>query len=722
MNLFDDFDDKGDKFYTEEELSPEEFRLLKDSWRKGADYHKTADARYAVKVVDVTPEILQERELYANDWVLAHKHLFPMSTGLKDFGEDQQDSIRKSWHVVTYGGRLAMAEPRGYAKTARTTNHSVLAVLQGKVKYALILAASLEKGNEILDAIKTELISNEQINRLYPAVCNCFEHMDGRPNLASKQTYNGKQTNIRILQDRIKFPIIDGEPSSGAIIHVKPKDKVRGLFTKVKRGDEAGRILRPNFIFFDDIQTDEDAENPKTVEKIIRRIKKGALFGGSHSKRVSCIMCCTPIVYGDVSTHFLTNEPGWEVVLYKMMKKPPERLDKWLNEYAQILLGYDKEKFGDALRAKLAAKKYVEDNYEELHRGSLMSWEWAYGWDEEPQTEISALQHAMNFLIIEGLESFESECQCNVTPRPKNLDDVGASDSIIVEKIHSQPPGVCPLDTKYISIHVDVNKDLLTFACTASPQEFRPHIIDYGTFPDQPGFRWQKGKITSKLSGMYPGTPEPHLHLYQGVIDLIHILEKRDYIREDGVILKPNIILVDVSYEYTEMLRALRDSQSAIVRPARGFGFDEKNVNLEEKKFAPTTIKAKHSFTVPTDTGQMVTYMDINVLKTIVHRGFKTRYGLPGSLSLHPEKWPGQHLLLAQHCNAELPIKKYNEKEDREVTVWEMVPGSPDNEYFDNIVGSIAGLYYLGCEMSKRIVQKMNMQDFINKQRKVEDE
>lgn len=717
MGLFDDFGDDGEIFDSPQELTWEEFQKDKDSQRNLIKKAKRADARYAVPVVETTEEILAARKVYEDDWVLAHKDMFPNSTGLRPFGADQIDSIKKSHHVVNNGGRLAMAEPRGFAKTARTTAHALLGVLQGKIRYALILAASIEKGNEILDSIKAELISNQKLEQLYPAVTACFEHLDGKPQLAQKQTYRGKHTDIRILADRIKFPTIDGEPSSGAIIHVRAKDRVRGLFTKIKRGANAGTIQRPDFVFFDDIQTDDDAENPRTVEKIIRRIKKGVLYGGSHSKKINCIMCCTPIVHGDVSTHFLLNEHGWEVVLYKMMKQPPKRIDMWLKDYAKILLDYDKESLGEMLDAKIRAKQYVLDHYDAMHEGAEMSWEWAYGWDENPQTEVSALQHAMNFLIIEGQESFESECQCNVLPKNKEAEDICASETAIVSKVHQQHRYTLPQETRHMAVHIDVNLDVFTYAAAASGPEFRPHIVDYGTFPEQPGSRWVKGKIARRIRDLYPDIIEDHLRLYQGLKDAIHYIMNKDYRREDGVHWTPNLILVDVSYEYEEMLRAIKDCgfSSSIVRGAKGYGFNEKSWSLEEKKFAPTTIKTKHCFTVPTETNQMVTYMDVNTLKTIIHRGFRTRYGLPGSISLFQENEAGQHMLFAQHINAEVPRKKYNEKEDREIVVWEEIPRA-DNEHFDNAVGACAGLFYLGCELGKKQKAVLDMQAFMNSQ------
>lgn len=673
---------------------------------------------------DPTPEMLALRKKYETDYVAAHKDLFTNSTGLRDFGADQINSIHMSRNLIWEGGRLVLAEPRGFVKTGRTCNHALLAALQGARRYVVILAESIEKGQEILEAIQSELTENEALSNLYPAVCACFEHINNSPHKAPRQTYKGEYTNIRIGKDRVRFPVIPNEPCSGSIIQVRSKDKARGLFTRIRSGPEKGKILRPDFVFLDDIQTDEDAENPNTVKKIVRRLKRSVLFGGSHSKRVSALMCCTPICENDVTSHFILNEVGWEVVLYKMMKQPPKNYTLWIEDYAKILLDFKKEELGSRNKAAQRALEFYRSNQAAMDEGSIMSWEWAFGWNEDPQVEISALQHAMNFLIYEGAEAFESECQCNVIIGKRDSDDMMANQKTIMNKIHTHPRNGCSVETRYITTHVDVNKELLTYVTCASGELFMPHIIDYGTVPEQSGQRWVKGNVYNTLARQYPDIREDDstFLIYTAAKDMLEKISDKTYLRADGVELPNNLITIDVGWGmmWHEILRACRDCKCKnIVRPARGIGFTAKEKPMMDKNYAATTIKSYHCWQSPTEEHQMMLYMDINFMKSLIHKGFKTRYGTSGSFSLFEPEFHGHHALLAEHCWGETPKIDYFEKEDRSVVIW--TGTGNDNEYFDNLVGCSANLFMLGASLRKKIANtSMDMSSYMSSLKVIE--
>lgn len=662
----------------------------------------------------------EKRIQYETDYVSAHQEIFPRSTGIKPFGQIQIDSIKRTHHTLTHGGRSVIAEPRGFGKTSRTANNALLAVLQGKVRYALILASSIQKAEDILESIKTELIDNEHLANLYPRVAACFQHVGDSYQRAKRQTYMGEKTHIGFTKNMVKMPILPGEPSSGSIIQVRSKDNVRGLAVKIRYGEESGRVLRPDFAFLDDIQTDEEADSPTSVYKIVQTIKKSVLFAGSHARPISAVMCCTPICPGDVSSHFILNEPSWDFIVSPMIRKMPDNLDLWLNNYARILLDFDRNATGDRLKARLRARKYVEDNYEALHIGAEVAWDWAYAWQEDPQTEISALQHAMNFKIEEGDDAFESECQCNVAPRIDEADGVKATLDEILNKVHSFPRRKCPIETKVIVTHIDVNKNVLTYTTVASPKEYRPMLIDKGEWPEQQGATWQKKDIIYTLRRKYPDIPENHERIYWGLRQLINYVGNLTYIREDNLVMHNNLILVDMGYQIDEVQRAIRDSDYRnITMCYRGQGIRAKDKPFMDRHYEKHAEKHFHCATVPTtDRTLTVLYADVNYFKTQFHKGIKSRPDIGGSISLYTPDRQSEHLLLAKHCLAEIPQEDYYDKEDRRVIFWEN-PKEEDNEYFDNFVGCLAGLFKLGCELRgrKRKQGTYSIKDYIERQK-----
>jgi hypothetical protein len=192
--------DKEEVFFEEvydeklaRESSTKLYEKIKDSRRRHQIKLKVSDELNEVGVVpNPTPELLAERQLYENDYVALHQNIFKKSTGIKPFGQVQVESVERTHHALTFGGRVVIAEPRGFGKTTRTSNNALAAILQGKIRYAVILASSLTKANEILESIKTELVDNPELERLYPAVCACFQHLDERFARSKYQTYGGE--------------------------------------------------------------------------------------------------------------------------------------------------------------------------------------------------------------------------------------------------------------------------------------------------------------------------------------------------------------------------------------------------------------------------------------------------------------------------------------------------------------------------------------------------
>lgn len=683
------------------------------------------DPRYEVgDIADATGEWLEKRIQYETDYVSAHHEIFSNSSGLKPLGTGQRESVERSRQVICHGGRIVILEPRGLGKTSRTTNNALLAALQGKAKYVLILTAAVDKSTDILESIYSELVGNEKLAQLYPRVCACFHHIADYQLRGKRQTFNGRLTGIMKNNRTIMFPCLDGEPSSGSIIQVRTKDNVRGLKIKIKFGPNAGKEVRPDLVFMDDIQTDEEAESPTTVRKIVGTIKKSILFSGSHSRRTSVIMCCTPIFPGDVPTHFVINEPSWEVCASKLLIKMPKNMDMWLGPYRDILFGFDRHKSGDRKRAQLSAKQYVLDNYEALHDDAVPAWDWAYGWQEDPQVEVSAVHHAMNFYIEEGAESFETECQCNVQIRQSAVADIKATTVEIANKVHQWERFQCPVETQHICTHIDVNKEILTYATIGSSPEFKPHLLDFGTFPPQPGVLWKKTDLVNPLSAIYPELTEED-RIYQGVKELINLIGKTTYKRDDGVELHNGVILTDVGYKIDEVQRAMRDSNfKNLCHGARGQGISAKKKQFDARQYGQDCVKYHRCALVPShDKTSRILYCDSYYWKTMFHRGIKTKYGLANSFSLFTPASVGDQMLYAKHCIAEDPQEDINEEEKLHVITWSNIQ-KWDNEFFDNTCTAFAGLFHLGCfiRTNKSSGGTINMQDYINRQKKKKDE
>ncbi len=653
-----------------------------------------------------------DTQVMPTHYVHAHAEIFTNSTGIKPLGPCQVESTYHSQIIIQHGGRIVKAEPRGFGKTSRSCNEFLLGVLQGYIKYGLIICSSIEKAEEIILSLITEILENEMLEKLYPREVAAFRHVEANPRKAEAQTYDGEFTHIKFNAGLIRFPVLPDSASSSAILNIRTKKNVRGIYFVDRAGLYAGQRRRPGHVLLDDIQTDEEAENEKTAQKIVRLIKKSVLRSGGHTKRLAAIMTCTPIAPGDVSHHFLLKEP-WQHVIYQMLECRSDNEEMWLGEYATLLTDFDKRVPGSQIRAALRALNYYKDNQEEMDKGAVANWEWCYEYSDDPQVEISAVQHAYNIMILEGVEVFESECQCNVMQSGHITDITYCNMETILSRINTLKRYQLGISDRYVVTHIDVGLDYLTYMTVSSGPNFKGHIIDYGTFPEYP-HRFAKGKMSDTLRKRYGNIPIPEERLTVAAYELINKIASKTYIREDGVLFKNNLITIDES-RYTDFIQAaVRTSPHRhIVFTAQGTGLRARDKGIEEKNYSEACTKYHRCVMMPTpDRTLLKLLMDVNYWKCEVHLGFSREPTQAGSLSMFAEDFNNQHIMIAEHCIAEIPSWDVDPRSDKRIVVWTEVG---ENELFDNAVGCLAGLASLGVSYTVQADNSTGQSYDINK-------
>jgi hypothetical protein len=712
----------------------EDYQRNRDSDKTRRSRKRAADEFNEIGAIpDLPPEILEERRRYQNHpdnyiksegglyipelskdkddlyvpnhYVLAHGEIFTTSTGIKPLGPLQIDSTHHSQIIIQHGGRIVKAEPRGFGKTSRSCNEFLLGIFQGYIKYGLIICSSIEKAEEIILSTITEILENQLLAKLYPREIAAFTHAEANPRKAEMQTYLGEFTHISFNTGLIRFPILPGCVSSAAILNIRTKKNVRGVYFTDRAGPYAGTRRRPTHVLLDDIQTDEEAENPKTAKKIINLIKKSILRAGGHSKRLAAIMTCTPIAPEDVSHHFLLKEP-WQHVIYKMLDARANREDLWFGEYSNRLTNFDKNVPGSQIKAALHALDFYRENYEDMNEGAEATWEWCYEYNDDPQLEISAVQHAYNIMILEGPEVFESECQCNVIATQHHDDITYCTIDQIMEKTNHLPRRMMNVEDRYVVTHIDLGYDYLTYVTMSSPKWLEPKIIDYGTYPEFP-HRFGKGKTSNTLRKVYPDIPIPEDRLTIAVQDLTNRLAQRTYLREDNVPFKHSLILVDEGRFNPYVHKAIRMSVFNNIHSAHGTGINARDKGIEAKHYSEGCSKYHHCVLMPIpDRTLMKLVVDSNYMKCQVHIGFSRTPGTAGSITMFTEEFTNQHIMIAEHCTAETPSWDIDPRTDNRTVVWNDT--GQDNEFFDNCYNCLAAFAMLGVEFD---TQKGSIQE-----------
>ena len=638
-------------------------------------------------IAGLIPEISNPelRESTADNLLKWHTDVFPNSTGLRPFGDVQVNSVELMQSGLIHGGKTAVAEPRGYGKTTRVCNSALWAVVTGRRRFVVIIGSSLDKAKEIMEDIQTEL-ENEILQAMYPEVFVPFALLDGNAQRGPHQRYEGALTGLKLTKDKIVFPRIPGSKAAGAVVMVRPMTNVRGIHHRLKDGT----VLRPDFVILDDIQDDKTANSPTSIEKTLETIKKSVLKLGGHSKTLACVMNCTVIQPDDASDQTL-EDPAWQAIRYMMLPSRSNNEAMWLGEYAELRQSFSKGDPESQHRARKRSMEFYIANREAMDDGAEASWEWAYAWDDEDPTEISAVQHAYNFLIDDGESAFMSECQNQPLRSTVSSFELMTVDEIAAKQSHTKRLEV-PSGRDRIVAAFDVQPKSLVWAVGAFDEKMTGTVIDYGLWPERRsiGVKYRRGGKGS-LQDKYRQYESLEEQIYAGLHECFEFLSEREYVREDGAVLPLSKVFCDRGFE-TDTID-LFCLNNAIVHGCKGAPLGPGDLPLPERKPKDgekngDNWQYKQS---PKNKKVMYYFIDGNHWKTQVHRAFQVGTGGDGSLDFFKGK-TSEHKIVGQHCHAEYP-----ETVDgvyREFEVWHEKTGRPVNDMFDVLT------YLLVCASS----------------------
>ena len=345
---------------------------------------------------------------------------------------------------------------RGHGKTSYTKGAALWVAATGQRHFGVAVGSNGDNAESIIEDVFACITQSTAFVQDFPEIAVPFLKLAGAYQRAKTQKYHGTPTKLSKSAGKIVFPTIKnpktGEnfPSSGVILEAVG-------FNAGARGKSKG-ILRPDFIIFDDLQNDEKAQSEGQVAKMAAKIKKTFMGLAGHRKKIAAIMTSTPIEADDLSETFAA-DPGWKTKTYPMLSswphchnldaEPEERKgirDLW-EEYWDI---YNTEKAADRV-PHIAANRFYRKNRKEMDEGARVLNPKNY----DPTTELSGIQHAMNILFRDGLDTFMSEYQMKP---PRNAFAFEISVRLILSRIRRGVAALTiPADTVLTVAATDIN-------------------------------------------------------------------------------------------------------------------------------------------------------------------------------------------------------------------------------------------------------------------------
>ena len=360
----------------------------------------------AVKTEHPSPESLVRRALLEPDDAAWLRYYMP-DTFPDPWGADHIEMLLLLGQCMRDGGSFCVLIARGGGKSAIGKGCAVKAGITGLRKYIVPIGATDKLALEYLEFAKNQLDGdNERIAEDYPEAVGFFKALDGKPIKAYHQLDEKmKRTGIRWGAQGLTYPTVhkpDGVtlyPFSGC------RMECRGITSAMKGMAKTigGRIIRPDFVLPDDVQTEDDALSDAICAKIENKILGTVLALAGPRKRIACFMPMTKVRCGDVACRFSDRKqhPEFQGKRYPMLSAWPDAQDTLWARYADIR----KEAESDAQGKREATAFYVEHRAE-MDDGARVSWE-----SRIRAGEISALETAENLLIELGMGRFMAEMQ-----------------------------------------------------------------------------------------------------------------------------------------------------------------------------------------------------------------------------------------------------------------------------------------------------------------------
>jgi len=265
------------------------------------------------------------------------------------------------------GSRIALAAPRGSAKSTLVTLIYLLWVICHQRKRFIVLASdTADKAIEFLGHLKHELTENELLQHDYPEVCE---------DCASRGRAGRWRQNEIVTRNKVRVLAL-------------------GCGQNI-RGRRMGAI-RPDLILLDDVEFADNTQTAEARQKIEDWFQRSILKAGGSGTQV--IVVGTIQHYASLLARLTTVEksPTWETRLYRSViswSQAPEFWERWAN-----ILNHRDEHEG--ARGKAAADQYFKRHQNTMLDGTKVLW---------PENE--SYYDLMVMRETEGRAAFDAEKQ-----------------------------------------------------------------------------------------------------------------------------------------------------------------------------------------------------------------------------------------------------------------------------------------------------------------------
>lgn len=590
--------------------------------------------------------------------------------------------------AILNGGKECHAVRRGGLKSTCARVSTIWAVCNGHRRFPVLVGATDDKANEhrqnFFDLLASSALLLDDYPELLPLLLKYRQpkrqfRLDGRPLTLSHKDERG----------RIVFPDIHGSKSCQA--HVAPYSINATDVSGLSYVDRFGVTIRPDAIFYDDVQTPQTAKSPLQTEELEDRITK--TFGGlvGLGQQMAQVMVCTVREHDDLTLRFVNREKhaDWFGKIYPSILRMPDRMDLW-DAYA-VKLGQG----ATPKEGKELAQEFYKQHQVEMDAGAEVAWD-----QDKLPDETSALQSLMTIRALDP-EFFRKEIQQEGTA-PVNTSGLKLDAQTLMTRLSQIPRGVVPEDqSAYQVAFIDSSDQVLWgMVCSFAP-DFSGCIVDYRTWPNQGRPIFYKSDLVATIGQQQPGKSweEAFVHAHN---------EFESELFADF----PELQLMLKDWSDGGQMPLIRSQIAASpnksrIRPSKGFA-----VNPGRKPIHmwgdPARDKSGTGWVERRSDNPIHVQFDANIIKSMAARRLLTTVGAPSAIML-PGMDERSNRLLAEHFTSESPKEKT--VDNAKGVQWVLSIGR-DNDWWDCFCGCITAASVLGCKLNGDTGTKKELRTF----------
>ncbi len=619
-------------------------------------------------------------------------------TGIRwNWSPDHLKMIARLEEAVFLSAMQALAEPRGWGKSALCRAAVAWALSYRHRRYPFVIGATDQKACEAVEFLQKLIRFGEPYRLDFPEISHAARHLGGIANRAAGQVCGDQPTLIKWSADRLVLPRVpppknwpkgwpltpDGlVPTSGSVVGASglTGEGIRGSVESLPTGE----MVRPDLVLLDDPQTRESAESLTQNEKRLRLIMGDVLGMAGPGAKLSAVMPCTVIEPGDMVDQLLDRKrhPLWRGERAGILRTMPTNLTAWdayFEVYARCALKEPPD-FAEA-------NSYYLDHRATLDAGAEAQWEARKSGDE-----VSAIQHAMH-LYFRDPEAFWAEGMNQPLARI-NPAAAGLTADQLAGQVTNLPRGMVPRTATRLTAFVDVGADLLWWMVCAFDERFGGAVVSYGVYPEQPRPHFPKANPPRPLAAAHTGLSDDAA-IYAGLTAAAALACGATWVQEEtGQALKVERCLVDANWgEKTALVYEFcrRSPHAAVLLPSHGKYIGARSNPMSSWKRRDDERTGPGWVLTPGGSGRHVV-MDVNHWKSFSADRLRTPAGAAGRLTVHE----GRHPLLFDHFTAEFPTAVQVRDTGRQVDEWGRLPNR-DNDWWDCLIGcavaaSVAGV------------------------------